>query len=64
MAVVVPREGATPDGEALIDWSRDHLAGFKRPREIVFLAAEEMPRNATGKVLHHKLRERLGRGHG
>ncbi len=64
VAVVVPREGASPDGEALISWSRDHLAGFKRPREIAFLTADEMPRNATGKILHHKLRERFGRGHG
>jgi len=60
LAVVVPRDGATPDADALIDWSRDHLAGFKRPRDIVFLAAEQMPRNATGKVLHHRLREMFG----
>ena len=60
LAVVVPRDGATPDADALIDWSRDHLAGFKRPRDIVFLAAEQMPRNTTGKVLHHRLREMFG----
>ena len=61
MAVVVLRDGAKPDAEALINWSRDHLAGFKRPREIIFISAEQMPRNATGKILHHRLRETFDR---
>lgn len=61
VAAVVPREGSELDANLLIDWSRGHLAGFKRPREIVFLTPEEMPRNATGKILHRRLREMLDR---
>ena len=57
VAAIVPHEGADLTAEALIDWSRGHLAGFKRPREVVFLAPDEMPRNATGKILHRTLRE-------
>jgi acyl-CoA synthetase (AMP-forming)/AMP-acid ligase II len=35
------------------------MAGYKRPRSVVFMAAAEMPRTATGKILHRTLRERL-----
>jgi acyl-CoA synthetase (AMP-forming)/AMP-acid ligase II len=46
--------------EALIEWSKERLAGYKRPRSIQFLAADEMPRNTTGKILHRVLRDMLG----
>lgn len=56
-AAVVLREGSNLTGQALIDWSRSRLAGYKRPRQITFLAPDEMPRNATGKILHRVLRD-------
>ena len=59
LAVIVPRPGVTPDAESLLAWSRDQLAGFKRPRDIVFMEPDEMPRNATGKILHRRLRDML-----
>jgi fatty-acyl-CoA synthase len=60
-AAVVLRRGKTLDEAALIAWAKDRLAGYKRPREIVFLAPEEMPRNATGKILHRELRDLLAK---
>jgi acyl-CoA synthetase (AMP-forming)/AMP-acid ligase II len=42
---------------ALVGWCRDRLAGYKRPRSIAFVADAEMPRTATGKILHRTLRE-------
>lgn len=49
-------------GEVTADELRDHvkanLARFKVPREIVFL--DELPRNATGKVLKRELAEHGG----
>jgi fatty-acyl-CoA synthase len=57
VAVVVPKPGTAPDARRLIDWSRDRLAGYKRPREVIFLTPNEMPRNATGKILHRRLRD-------
>ncbi|HYF74606.1 MAG TPA: AMP-binding protein [Nocardioides sp.] len=48
--VVVDRE--VPEDE-LKDWVKQNLARFKVPREIVFL--DELPRNATGKVLKREL---------
>ncbi len=59
VACVVPKPGATADPNQIMEWSRDRLAGFKRPREIVILTPDEMPRNATGKILHRKLRDML-----
>jgi acyl-coenzyme A synthetase/AMP-(fatty) acid ligase len=35
------------------------MAGYKRPQGITFLAEAEMPRTATGKILHRVLRDRL-----
>ncbi len=59
VAAVVLTPDATSDASSLMEWSRGHLAGFKRPREIVFLKPDQMPRNATGKILHRHLREML-----
>ena len=58
-AAVVLAEGASATAEALVEWCRDKLAGFKRPRAITFLEPGEMPRNTTGKILHRVLRDML-----
>ena len=42
----------------LIEHCRQRLAGFKRPRSIVFVDA--LPRNVMGKVLKRDLREEFG----
>ena len=44
-----------PTEDELKDWVRTHLARYKVPREIVFL--DELPRNATGKILKRELAE-------
>ena len=55
-AVVVRRaRDAILSEAALIEWSRDKLAGFKRPRSVDFIDA--LPRNASGKLLKRTLRE-------
>ena len=40
--------------QELIDWCREHMAGFKAPRSVEFLDA--LPLNATGKVVKDLLR--------
>ena len=61
-AVVVPAlaaPGHAPATEAeLIEFCRQRLAGFKRPRSIVFV--DTLPRNVMGKVLKRDLRETFG----
>lgn len=54
-AVVVAMPDRTLDAASLVAWCREHLAGYKRPRYVQFLAAEEMPRSTTGKLLRHDL---------
>ena len=51
----VREEFAGLDAEALIDFCRDHLASFKKPKRIEFVA--ELPKNAYGKVLRRDLRD-------
>ena len=52
-AFVVLREGADLDATTLKAYVKSNLAGFKVPREVVFL--DELPRNATGKVVKRDL---------
>jgi acyl-CoA synthetase (AMP-forming)/AMP-acid ligase II len=59
-AVVELHDGQGSNEEELVDWCRNRIAGYKRPRSISFISEEEMPRTATGKVLHRVLRERYG----
>jgi fatty-acyl-CoA synthase len=55
-AFVVVTRGADVDAEELKDLVKAKLARYKVPREIEFL--DELPRNATGKVLKRDLTER------
>ncbi|MCV2870326.1 acyl--CoA ligase [Defluviimonas sp. WL0002] len=57
-AVIVPRETGLASGD-LLDWCGTRIAGFKRPRSISLIAAEEMPKTVTGKIQHAKLKQRL-----
>jgi fatty-acyl-CoA synthase len=58
-AVVVPRAGVPVTAAELIELCRDQLAGYKRPRRVIFIGEAEMPRTATGKIQHRLLRDRL-----
>ena len=48
-----------PDAEALLNLCRESLAGYKRPREIRFIAFEDFPRSTSGKIQRHILEARL-----
>ncbi|MEU4170439.1 acyl-CoA synthetase [Streptomyces sp. NPDC026665] len=56
-AVVVPRGEVTE--EELIAHAREKLAHFKAPKRVLFV--DELPRNASGKILKRELRDRFGR---
>ncbi len=53
VAVVVPAAGSTPDVEAVREFVRSQLRGSRTPDRVVF--REELPTNATGKVLRRDL---------
>ncbi|MFG1647929.1 acyl-CoA synthetase [Amycolatopsis sp. NPDC049252] len=52
-AFVVLADGAELDVDAVRDYVKANLARYKVPRDVEFL--DELPRNATGKVLRTKL---------
>ena len=57
-AVVVARPGSaleeSRDEQAVVDFARQHLAGFKVPRSVSWLA--ELPKTGSGKILKRQLR--------
>jgi acyl-CoA synthetase (AMP-forming)/AMP-acid ligase II len=57
---VIVREHDGLTEELLIAWARDHVAGYKLPRSISFI--DEIPRNASGKILKKVLREPFWQG--
>lgn len=59
LAAVVPRPGQALDQATLEAWCRERIAGFKRPRAYRFITEAEMPRTATGKIQHRRLRDQL-----
>ena len=58
-AVVVCKEGVTVDAEALVVHAKASLAPFKVPKHIHFV--EELPKNASGKLLKRVLKDRYSK---
>jgi acyl-CoA synthetase (AMP-forming)/AMP-acid ligase II len=59
-AFVVLKPGASCTTDELAAFCAERLADYKHPRVVRFVA--ELPRNATGKVMKHKLREEAAGG--
>jgi fatty-acyl-CoA synthase len=57
-AVVVPKEGVTLTEDAVHAHAKEMLAGFKRPKYVVF--ADALPKNPSGKILKRDLRQQHG----
>jgi len=58
-AVVIAKNAESPPTEAeIVEFCRDKMAGYKRPKTVYVIPASEMPRTGSGKVLHRALRER------
>ncbi|WP_169777853.1 fatty acid--CoA ligase [Campylobacter curvus] len=56
-AFIQLKEGMDLDEKQVRDYLKKHLANFKIPKSIYF--AEQLPRNATGKVLKRVLKEQV-----
>jgi acyl-CoA synthetase (AMP-forming)/AMP-acid ligase II len=59
MAYVVLRPEREATADEIIAWSRDEMANYKVPRAVELV--DELPLNASGKVLKYQLRERAQR---
>jgi benzoate-CoA ligase family protein len=55
IACVVPVPGRMIDAVALVQWCREGLSAYKRPRAVVGMT--ELPKTATGKIRRNVLRE-------
>ena len=53
-AFIELKPGASATQAEIIAWCRDHLAGYKIPRTVVFA---ELPKTSTGKIQKYRLRE-------
>ncbi len=59
-AIVVAADPADPPGEdEIVDWCRERLASYKKPTSVVVV--DELPRNASGKVLKTNLRDQYAK---
>ena len=57
-AYVVLQDGENPSealAEQLIDYCREHMSAYKRPRWVEFV--DDLPKTATGKIQRFKLRD-------
>ena len=55
VAVVVSDTEEHPDQSEVLDFLRSDLASYKKPRAVVYV--DELPRNASGKILKRELRD-------
>ena len=58
IAFVARADGSLAEDD-LFRLCRAQLAGYKQPRRILFIARDEFPRSASGKVQRHQLEARL-----
>jgi fatty-acyl-CoA synthase len=61
-AIVVTKPGETLTEEEVIEFCKEHLASYKKPRSVDFIDA--LPRNPAMKVLKTVLREKYGKAVG
>lgn len=57
LAVLVAQDGKELDIDALTDFCKDKLAGFKIPKKLTYI--DMLPRNPSGKILKKVLREQF-----
>ncbi|WP_350495030.1 AMP-binding enzyme [Neopusillimonas aromaticivorans] len=58
VAAVVLKPGETATAKDIVDRLRRHLAAYKCPKDIYFVA--DLPKSGAGKVLRKMLRDRFG----
>ena len=55
VALIVPKKGANLKGEQIIHYCGEHLAGYKKPKKVIF--RDDLPVSAQGKILKRKLKD-------
>lgn len=60
-AIVVLKPGMTATEEEVIQFCKERLASYKKPKSVEFM--EGLPKTASGKILKRDLREKYWKGH-
>jgi len=60
-AVVVLKQGAAASAEDIIDFCKEYLASYKKPRSVEFW--DNLPKTGSGKIKKHEIRERYWQGY-
>ena len=60
-AVLVLKAGANACDQEIIDFCREHMASYKKPRSVEFW--RELPKTGSGKIRKDKIRERYWEGY-
>jgi len=58
----VVRKDETLTAQDLTTLCREHIAGYKVPKEVHFVTDEFLPRSTTGKIMRHELEKRVSEG--
>ena len=58
-AIVILKQDQLATVEDIVEFCRPRMAGYKRPKSVQFITPEQMPRTATGKILHRVLRDQF-----
>jgi fatty-acyl-CoA synthase len=64
VAVVIRQPGmdeSRVSEDDIKDCCKDTLASYKRPKDIIFINPEEMPRTPNGKISHVRLRDQIAK---
>lgn len=56
-AFIIPAQGQKPDPQILKSFLKEHLAGFKVPKEFIFV--DELPKNNAGKLLKREIKKKF-----
>lgn len=57
-AIIVLDEGLTASEEEIIDWCRDKMTGFKKPKSVIIV--DSLPLSPVGKVMRSQVKEKYG----
>jgi acyl-CoA synthetase (AMP-forming)/AMP-acid ligase II len=60
-AIVVPKPGASATEEEVIEFCKNNLASYKKPRSVEFWDA--LPKTGSGKIMKNEIREKYWQGH-
>jgi acyl-CoA synthetase (AMP-forming)/AMP-acid ligase II len=56
IAVVSLKDNSSACEEEIIEFCRDKMASYKKPKTVKFVPVKDMPKTASGKILHRELR--------